>query len=155
MKTLYLLRHGVAERTAGGRDQDRSLTAEGMAELRSTLQKAKGDEALPVWIVSSPYRRARQTAEIAASVFACRNEIVESAKLTPESDPEELWSEVRDWLDEGPVLVVAHEPLVSAASSWMVGASRVMIEFTPGTMVQIDFDAVGAEPKGVLRQIWR
>ncbi|MEP6960754.1 MAG: histidine phosphatase family protein [Acidobacteriota bacterium] len=153
--TLYLLRHGNSERKSlSGRDQDRGLTVEGLTELLKTLQEAKAEGAAPNWILSSPYRRAGQTAEMAARVLECANQIVESGSLTPESEPAELWAEVREWADQGPVLVVAHEPLLSATASWMLGATRVMIEFTPGMLVQIDFAVAGAEPLGVLKRIW-
>jgi phosphohistidine phosphatase SixA len=49
---------------------------------------------------------------------------------------------------DSPLLFVAHEPLLSATASWMLGEARVVIGFRPATLVRIDFDAVGIEPQG-------
>ena len=149
---LHLLRHGIAEhRAASGRDQDRSLTDDGVDRLRGVIAQAKETGLDPKWIVASPYLRALQTARIAADILGYSEPILTSTRLTPESDPAELWAEVRDIAPDSPLLFVAHEPLLSATASWMVGESRVMIEFRPATLVRIDFETVGPEPAGVLR----
>ena len=64
---LYLLRHGIAkDRSASGRDADRRLTDEGRTKLRRVLERAHAAGVVPSLILSSPYRRALETAEIAA-----------------------------------------------------------------------------------------
>src|ERR1700686_4214330 len=64
---IWLLRHAVAEEvSASGRDADRALTPDG---LRRAERVARGLAALEPSIdlvLTSPYRRARQTAEPAA-----------------------------------------------------------------------------------------
>jgi phosphohistidine phosphatase len=64
------MRHGAAEdRSHTGRDFDRVLTDEGRAQVRvaATRVRALRDEPLPR-ILSSPLARARETAEIVASI---------------------------------------------------------------------------------------
>jgi phosphohistidine phosphatase SixA len=61
---------------------------------------------------------------------------------------------LREHHDERSILVVAHEPLLSATASWMLGSSRVIIEFSPGMMVRIDVADLGPEPRGLLRRIY-
>ena len=146
---LYLLRHGAAEsRAVSGRDQDRALTESGQAAVKALLEKAREDGVAPRWIVASPYLRAQQTARIAARVFSYEEPVLVSTRLTPESAPVDLWAEVRDMDPDSPLLLVAHEPLLSAAASWLLGESRVIIDFRPGTLVRIDFDSVGVTPQG-------
>jgi phosphohistidine phosphatase SixA len=77
--------------------------------------------------------------------------ILTSTRLTPESEPSEVWSEVRDLAPDSPLLFVGHEPLFSATASWMTGETHVIIEFKPATMARIDFDEVSVEPRGALR----
>ena len=61
---IYLLRHGIAEEgKPGGRDADRALTAEGGVKLKSVLKRARAINVEPTIILTSPFLRARQTAE--------------------------------------------------------------------------------------------
>lgn len=149
---LYLLRHGAAEsRALSGRDQDRALTPGGIAGVQRTIAQAQASGLAPRWIVASPYVRAQQTARIAAGLLGYTEPILPSTRLTPESDPENVWAEVRDLAPDSPLLFVAHEPLLSAAASWMLGENRVIIEFKPATIVRIDFEAITPEPHGALQ----
>jgi|HubBroStandDraft_6_1064221.scaffolds.fasta_scaffold694293_2 phosphohistidine phosphatase len=69
---LYVMRHGPADDSSPtGRDFDRPLTPPGrdiVALAARALRQARGDE--PLRILSSPFRRARETAEIVASLLA-------------------------------------------------------------------------------------
>jgi phosphohistidine phosphatase SixA len=80
--------------------------------------------------------------------------MVQSTHLTPDSSPAAFWTELREHHDERSILAVAHEPLLSATASWMLGSTRVAVEFTPGMMVRIDVVDLGPEPRGVLRHIF-
>ena len=149
---LYLLRHGISEQhSKSGRDADRSLTSDGIAQLQSTLMNAIAHGLAPRWIVASPYLRAQQTARIAADMLGYSEPILPSTRLTPESDPDDLWAEVRDLADDSPLLLVAHNPLLTEAASWLTGEKRVIIEFRPASIVRIDFEQITPEPRGSMQ----
>jgi phosphohistidine phosphatase len=63
---LYIMRHGPAEDRAGtGRDADRPLTPEGRALVRRMAgELLTARQTALTRIVSSPYTRARETAEL-------------------------------------------------------------------------------------------
>jgi phosphohistidine phosphatase len=109
---VWLLRHAEAQdRAPSGRDADRSLTEEGAERARRV---ARGLSALKpsidaVW--SSPYRRARQTAEPAARELGI--ELSETRALEPDRDPGEVLEELRHGGAES-VLLVGHEPHMGA-----------------------------------------
>jgi phosphohistidine phosphatase len=152
---IYLLRHGIADSPPpGGRDADRHLTIPGIGDLRRAVKAGQLAGLQPSLVISSPYVRAVESAQVAARLLKYDGPIVKSSDLTPDSSPARLWSELRTHHDERSILVVAHEPLLSATASWMLGASRVVIEFTPGMMVRIDVPDLGPEPRGVLRRIF-
>jgi phosphohistidine phosphatase len=152
---IYLLRHGAAERqAASGKDSDRQLTVDGRLILRRVVKQAYVTGLRPSLILSSPYVRAVQTAQVAARLLQYPGEILQTDQLTPDSSPADVWSELRAHRGQGSILVVTHEPLVSAATSWMLGSTRVMIDFEPGMMVRIDCENLSAEPRGVLRRIF-
>ncbi len=147
---LYLLRHGIAASADSGRDMDRALTAEGICGIKSVMMRAKSLGCNPYRVIASPYLRAQQSARIAADVLRCSEPIHPSTRITPDSSRPSLWQEVRE-IAEGSLLIVSHEPLLSAAAAWMTGETRVIIEFNPATLVRIDFDALGPEPRGRLQ----
>ena len=69
---IYVLRHGDA-------DAERALTETGRQKLRRVLQRAKSADSQPSLILTSPYRRARETAQIAGEVLGCGK----SSKVKP------------------------------------------------------------------------
>ncbi len=147
---LYFLRHGIAEdHSATGRDADRCLTEEGREKLRKVLKRAASAGVQPSLIVSSPYKRALETAEIAASQLVYKGEILRVGSLTPDSSPPALWSAIRDHLDQPSILLAGHEPLFSATVAWLLGSTRSMVEFRKGALVRIDIP--GSSPQGVLQ----
>jgi phosphohistidine phosphatase len=148
---LYLLRHGIAEdRAPSGRDADRRLTEEGRQKLRRVLERAHSAGVSPSLILSSPLKRAIETAEIAARELGYEGKIVRVNALKPDSSPADVWTEVRTHRAESAILLAGHEPLFSATVSTMLGSTRNMIDFKKAGLVRIDFESLGAEPSGVL-----
>ena len=148
---LYLLRHGLAEeRSSTGQDSDRALTTEGVAGLERVLTLAHRAGVRPSLILSSPYTRAVQTAEVAARELEYDGKILKSPVLAPDSSPFRAWEEVRAHEGEGSILIAAHEPLLSSTVAWLAGSTRVMIRFVPAAMVRIDFETIGPHPAGVM-----
>jgi len=149
---LYLLRHGIAEdRAPTGRDADRRLTEEGRKKLHNVLERARKSGVNPALIISSPFKRALETAEIAAEELQYKSEIVRADALTPASIPADVWTEIRAHRDHESILLAGHEPLFSNTVAWMLGSTREMIEFKKGALVRIDVAGFRSEPRGVLQ----
>jgi len=149
---IYLLRHAIAEEHApSGRDSDRQLTEQGRVKLRRVLDRARKAGVNPSLILSSPYRRAVETAEIAAEKLGYEGEILQTESLIPSSAPPRVWSELRAHRSESAILLAGHEPLFSATVAWMLGSTRAMMHFRKSALVRIDVEGLGAEPKGVLQ----
>ena len=148
---LYLLRHGIAEdHAASGRDADRRLTGEGRDKLRRVLERAHSAGVRPSLILSSPYRRALETAEIAARELGYEGKLIRTPALTPDASPQGVWDAVRDHRDEPAVLLAGHEPLFSATVAYLLGSTREMVHFRKGALLCIDVQSFGAAPAGVL-----
>ncbi|MBI5282035.1 MAG: phosphohistidine phosphatase SixA [Candidatus Solibacter usitatus] len=149
---IYLLRHGIAEEgRAGMRDPERALTEEGKRRLRATLKRASEADATPSLILTSPYVRARQTAEIALKCLAAGAVVLETGALTPGSDPETAWDEIRLHRDHAQVLCSSHEPLCGLLAAFLLGAPQARMDFKKGAMARIDVDSAGPHPRGVLK----
>src|SRR5579872_5861172 len=142
---VYLLRHGIAEdHSSSGRDSDRRLTEEGRQKLRRVLERAHSAGVSPAVILSSPYKRAVETAEIAARELGYEGKIIRVEALTPDSSPSRIWNGIREHRDEASVLLAGHEPVFSATVAWMLGSSHAMVEFKKGGLVRIDVEGFGA-----------
>lgn len=149
---IYLLRHGIAEDVkAGQRDADRALTDEGIRKLHVVLKRARAAGVEPGLIISSPYRRALQTAEIAAAELKYKNEILRTKALVPESSPEAVWEEIRVHKDEPQILLSGHEPLFSALTAYLLNSPSLVVDFKKGAIVRIDADNLSAQPRGILK----
>ena len=149
---IYLLRHGIAEDAHGGQsDADRALTGEGREKLRRVLKRARAADASPSLILSSPLKRAVQTAEEAAEALGYKGDIVQTKALIPEASPHEVWDEIRTHRNESAILLASHEPLMSATVAYFLGYPGLHVEMKKAALIRLDCDRFGAEPRGVLR----
>lgn len=149
---LYLLRHGIAEDGHPGmNDADRALTADGRKKLRCVLARAAQAGLKPDLILSSPLKRALQTAAIAKQELSYKEVISRSNALTPGADLREAWQEVREHSSAESLLLVGHNPLFSSLAGYLLGTPDAQIHFKKGAVMRIDFESVTAHPRGVLR----
>jgi phosphohistidine phosphatase len=148
----YLLRHGAAEEARPSMsDADRSLTADGRRKLQQVLQAAKLGDTKPTLILSSPLKRAVQTAEIAKRVLGYKGEILSSTGLVPGATVEQAWDEIRAHRDEPSLLLVGHNPLFENLAPYLLHSPGLQMDFKKGSIVRIDFESFPAEPRGILR----
>jgi len=148
---VYILRHGIAEPRGGTKDSERALVAEGKKKLRAVLRIAARAGVAPEVILTSPLRRAVETAELAAEVLGFRGEIVRTEALLPERSALEAWQEIRRHASERQVLVSGHEPQLGCLGALLLGAPEVLIDLKKGSLLRIDVDSAGRQPRGVLR----
>ena len=142
---IYLLRHGLAvERgtSSYNNDADRPLTDEGERKLQDIARAMRKMELDFDLILSSPYTRARQTAEIVAHGLKARKELEFSDSLTPDGSAREL-IESLNRLRPKPesVLLVGHEPHLSGLISLLVSGNRgCQVEMKKGGLAKLDVD---------------
>jgi len=149
---IYLLRHGIAEDAGPGQpDAGRKLTSEGKEKLRHVLQRAGAAGVRPTLIVSSPLRRALETAAIAAAVLEYKGKILECRALLPEASPYDLWEEIRRNGAEQATLLAGHEPQMSSMAAFLLSGPALQVEMKKAALLRIDCDRLGREPKGVLK----
>ena len=149
---IYILRHGIAEDAQGSQpDSERALTAEGKKKLRNVLRTAHSAGVAPSLILTSPYRRALQTAEIAAEVLDYKGELLKTRTLEPATEPRQVWDEIRTHKDEPEILLAGHEPLFSALTAYLLGFPGLPIDFKKGAIACLEIDRFSAEPHGVLK----
>jgi phosphohistidine phosphatase len=149
---VYLLRHGVAEKERPGlSDADRALTQDGRRKLRQVLKAADKAQVQPSLILTSPLKRAVETAEIAQEVLGYKKKILQTKALQPASSVEQVWEEIRVHRDEPALMLVGHNPLFAELSGYLLGSYKMQLDFKKGALLRIDFETFRAQPKGTLR----
>jgi phosphohistidine phosphatase len=149
---IHLLRHGTAEEVPpAGSDAERKLTEAGREEIRRALEFARNAQAAPSLILSSPYVRAIETAEIAAAVLGYHGTIVRTDALVPFGSPERVWDEIRGRQDETEILMAGHEPLMSQLAAYLLDSPALQIDVRKATLLRIDVVGFTGSPHGVLR----
>jgi phosphohistidine phosphatase SixA len=116
---LYIVRHGEAERSAAT-DADRALTGRGAAVVRAFWGRLAADRPAPARIVSSPLRRARETARIIADVHDGRPPVTQEPLLTPEAPPADTLRWLGEQRDLDTWVLVSHMPLVALLTGLLV-----------------------------------
>ena len=121
---IYILRHGIAvERGTPGykKDNERPLTKEGEEKMHQIADAMLAMGLKFDLILSSPYVRARQTAEIIAEALRTRTKIEFSETLTPSGNARKLIERLNHINpDYQNVLLVGHEPHLSEFISLLV-----------------------------------
>jgi phosphohistidine phosphatase len=132
---LCLLRHGRAT----GQGSDAPLLPEGEAYVASLGRRLAGEGFKPAAAFSSPYLRARDTANILLGELGSSVPLAIVRKLQPESRPTDaLEALFALGIPEGRVLVVSHLPLIGQLVHGFTGET---VDFQPGTYVEIELDA--------------
>ena len=139
---IYILRHGIAVEpgTAGyADDSERPLTSKGERKLTRITEAMKAMELSFDRILSSPYVRARQTAEIVAEAFGAAKKLDFSDHLTPNGSSKKL-IEFLNQIEPLPnsVLLVGHEPHLSGLISRLVsGNVALALELKKGGLCKL------------------
>lgn len=146
---LYFLRHGLAGDGATwvGDDRERPLTRTGIEHMRSSAAVFKKIGIEVDEILSSPLKRAMQTAEIAAGAF--EKQATPDDRLVYGFGLEALQSIISDYPHAKALMLVGHEPDFSETISALTGGSD--LEMKKGGLARVDlYD--GDELKGQL--VW-
>jgi phosphohistidine phosphatase len=151
---LYLVRHAIAvpHFTPGYEDDSqRPLTDKGRAKMRDITRGLKALGVAPQIILSSPYVRARQTAEILREGLDVQNPIVFTENLLPLAHPDHMWDELKQYNGVDSIALVGHEPNMSALANLLLGVTRLQIVFKKGGVCHMTVDDLSGAPAAVLQ----
>ena len=147
--TILILRHGiaVARGTAGyEKDEDRPLTDKGERRLWRITEAMQEMELVFDLVLSSPYRRARQTAEIVAEAFKAQKQLKLCDELAADHEPKNIvtFLQAADPQPES-VLLVGHEPYLSQLISLLVtGNEASSFELKKGGLCKLTVGSLKA-----------
>jgi len=122
---VYLMRHGIAVDPAPGTsDADRALTAEG---VRKTARVAAGLRQVgvkPDLVLSSPLRRAEETAHLVADELAVKAAVELYPPLAGGCPARDVIKGLRPYRAAREVLLVGHQPDLGALASYLLTGSE-------------------------------
>ena len=129
---VYLCRHAHA--LSGDPDELRELSAEGVEQARALGERLAAREDAPRVVLSSPFLRARQTANELGQALGVEVRVDEA--LAPGATAETLARALEG--EEGPVAAVGHQPDCSEIAYAVIGRDP---GFPVAGMVELDLGA--------------
>ena len=142
---LFLLRHAIAvEHGAPGyaRDSDRVLTPKGSRKMRRVAGGMLAMELAFDVILTSPFARARQTADIVAEVLNAQKIVHQTKALAVGGNPEALIERInKDYPAACGILLVGHEPYLSGLISILLtGEQGLALTMKKGGLCKLKVD---------------
>lgn len=111
---LYLLRHGdVGRSLISGGTTDTDLTESAKKEIAIVARSIKALNLQITAILTSPLKRATQTAKILSKTLGMKNNISVCGELAPEGSRAKLSEQLLRYPLNSSVLIVGHKPYLS------------------------------------------
>ncbi len=151
---LFILRHGEAGKALppSPKEFQRPLTEAGRKRIEDV------GESLKEWninfdkILTSPLRRAKETAETVAKVLGIEDRLVDSNDLKPEGNRLELYKALSKMKVQDSVLIVGHEPYLSILIGDIIAANpNSHISLKKGGIAKIEIETFSPRISGELR----
>ncbi len=117
-----LIRHGIAVEPNewAGAEEERPLTEQGRKGIRQAASGLASLDVAPTHLLSSPYKRARETAALIQAVLCPSIAIQVVRELAVESTAGRLLQSLRDYPADACVLCVGHEPLMGQVAGLLL-----------------------------------
>jgi phosphohistidine phosphatase len=147
---IFLIRHGKAEPASPAKkDIDRELTEEGANIIKRSVDFWKHGIISFDFIITSPFKRAIQTAEIIADLINCKNDLIIDKVLSPGSSTRSV-IQLAEVLIGDRIAFVGHQPDLSYHISSLACNSQLNLKFSPASIAKLSFNGNPKPGKGIL-----
>lgn len=150
---LILFRHGPAgQRDASlwANDSLRPLTAKGARRTETAARGLLGESSRWDLILTSPYRRARETADIVARILRC-GRLEEGSELEPDGDRAALVRRLHAEAEGARIVLVGHEPSLGEILGELCAGPGAYLPLRKAGAACVEFEAEVAPGAGTLR----
>ena len=140
---LYLMRHAdaVPRGTPGyARDAQRPLTEAGLRQAAQAAWGLKRLKVAPEAILTSPYVRARQTAEQVGRVLGPELPIREWLELRAEEAPARTSAALKQMTAAEELLLIGHEPHLSAWVAELIAGTAAQVQMKKAGVACVELD---------------
>ncbi len=139
---VYFLRHASAgqRKSSGAADDKRALDSDGIEQCRYVGRLLAGLDVQPDVIISSPLKRALQTAAFVANELGHETKIQQSPALKPGATNDAFRRLLAENDGREYLMVVGHNPSLTEFASLLVsdGASSDALELKKGAVAKIE-----------------
>jgi phosphohistidine phosphatase len=149
---LFILRHGEAgnRMTVVEEDSERSLTPEGRIEMQKIARSLKVMGLQANRVITSPLRRARETAEITAKTLKIPI-LEEWTELKPNGSKPALYRKLARLEQNSGLILVGHEPYLSSMIGEIIGTVEDRIILKKGGFGKVRITSFTPRISGELR----
>ncbi len=141
---IYFLRHASAGKTMLNpkKDERRPLDEEGILQARYVGRMLANLDVQVDQIISSPLKRARQTASLVANELAFEAAVQTDDALRPEAEFEQFQAMLARYKRYDAVMVVGHNPSFTAflSKSISTGDGTAQIDFKKGAVARVEMN---------------
>ena len=153
---LLLVRHGEALSKAEAKvafDNDRPLSPAGIKTITALGKRWKSEGLHPRRVLTSPARRALQTADLLAQALGATAEITDALALG--RDPEAFLDFLQRQPNTRTLIGVGHQPqLVEIATQLAFGRVSGGMALQPGGACWVELPGFPASLAGTIRGLW-
>jgi len=110
MKELLILRHGKSQWPQGVPDRDRPIAERGERETKKVGRLIKDRDWLPEKVLSSPARRARETAEICIAAAGLTDNLLTIEETLYSGSVSDILDMLKNFNHLSRVMIVGHNP---------------------------------------------
>ena len=132
------------------KDSERPLTPEGRTEIQEIAKSLKTVGLQTDRIYTSPLRRARETAEIAAKALNIRT-LEEWDELKPDGSRAELYRKLARLEQNSRPILVGHEPYLTSMIGEIIGTTGAKIVLKKGGIGKVRITSFTPRVSGELR----
>ena len=136
--------------TAAEEDSERPLTPEGRAEMQKIAKSLKTVGLQIDRIYTSPLRRARETAEIAARILEIPV-LEEWDELKPDGSKAAVYRKLARLEQNSRLVLVGHEPYLSSMMGEIIGTKDVRLSLKKGGLGKVRITSFTPRVSGELR----
>lgn len=149
---VFMLRHGEAgnRMTVVKEDSERPLTPSGRIEMQKIAKSLKIVGLQTDQIYTSPLRRARETAEIAAKILKIPV-LEEWDELKPDGSKQALYRKLARLEQDSRPILVGHEPHLSSMIGEIIGTNGSRIVLKKGGLAKVRITSFTPRISGELR----
>jgi phosphohistidine phosphatase len=131
-------------------DSKRPLTPEGRAEMQMIAKALKAIGLQTNRICTSPLRRARETAEIAAKILKIPT-LEEWDELKPDGSKAALYRKLARLEQNSRLILVGHDPYLTSMIGEIIGATSARIVLKKGGVGKVRITSFTPRVSGELR----
>ena len=155
---LYLMRHGEALSKVDARvgtDAERPLSPAGMEMVKQVANHFKAHEVVPTRLFTSSLFRARQTAELVATILGCSHLIEPCQALQLDQVPSAFLTLLRHQSVKDEVVAIGHQPLLGQLALQLAcGTPGEGLALKPAEVCWLQLPDYPGSLRAVIRGLW-